>query len=121
MVKRFLICAVITTTTALLYVYQHTEIFKLAYLAQKRSARYQELLDKNTHLRYNNRCVSSLSNIGSRMMNEREFEIPVSEQMVRVNLPGSKEGSLQEARARTSLLSLLNIRLRQAEAKTIGR
>lgn len=120
MVKKFIIYISVITVAALTYVYQHTEIFKLAYLEQKKTSHYQELLDKNTHLRYNNKHVISLPNLGSRILAETEFEIPLSTQLAKLDLPD--ESALnRRAKEKDSIFSLFNIRLRQAEAKTIRR
>lgn len=83
-IPRFLTIAVVMTLVSLLYVYQQSEIFRLAYVGQKRQATLDELLDKNTLLRYNIERQSSVVNIGNRLSVSSEFQMPDSYRFVRL-------------------------------------
>jgi len=108
------------TFFSLLYVYQQTEIIRLAYAEQKQYAVFQDLLDKNSILRYNMEKSCSLVNIGGSVSNHADFQMPDKYQLVRLVPsqggvllalgPGNKE----------TLLSRLFGAKRQAEARTIN-
>ena len=108
------------TFFSLLYVYQQTEIVRLAYAEQKQYTVFQGLLDKNSILRYNMEKNCSLVNIGGSVSNHADFQMPDKYQLVR--LVPSKEGVMfaQGPVNRETLLSRLFGIKRQAEAKTIN-
>ena len=58
--SKFFSAVVFITSFSVLYVYQQSEIFRLAYLGQKKQSVFTELLDKNTALKYNINKSSSL-------------------------------------------------------------
>jgi len=117
---RFLSMAIFITGFSLLYVYQQTEIFRLAYVGQKKRVSYEDLLDKNTILRYNIKTRASLVHIGSKVSETCDFQMPDSYVLVKLN--PSHEGlvSSKQAVNRETLLSRLFGIKRQAEAKTIN-
>jgi len=104
---------------SLLYVYQQTEIFRLAYVGQKKLVALEELLDKNTYLRYNIERNASLVQIGDRVSGNADFQMPDSYRLVR--LVPSKEGFRLRAPAsgKETLVSRIFGVKRQAEAETI--
>jgi hypothetical protein len=108
------------TLFSLLYVYQQTEIVRLAYAEQKQHVVFQELLDKNSILRYNIEKSSSLVSIGGNLNNSSDFQMPDKYQLVR--LVPSKEGVVltQGPANRETLLSRVFGIKRQAEARTIN-
>ena len=118
-VSRFLSIISFITLFSLLYVYQQTEIFRLAYAGQKKQSALTELLDKNTVLRYNIAKDASLVQIGSNISGSADFQMPDSYRLVR--LRPSRQGFrlTEESANKETLLSRLFGIKRQAEAKTI--
>ena len=108
------------TLFSLLYVYQQTEIFRNAYVEQKQHVVFQELLDKNSVLRYNIEKNCSLVNIGGSVANHADFQMPDKYQLVR--LVPSKNGVVlaQGVVNKETLLSRVFGIKRQAEARTIN-
>jgi len=108
------------TCFSLLYVYQQSEIFRMAYLGQKNHVEFQESLDKNNQLRYNIDRSASLVQIGSKISDSTEFQMPDSYKLVR--LTPSREGySLRdESSGRQTLLSRIFGIKSQAEARTLS-
>jgi len=118
--SKFLSVVAFLTCFSLLYVYQQTEIFRLAYAGGKKQTIFAELLDKNTVLRYNIGRNASLVQLGTKISKEADFQMPDSYRLVR--LRSSRQGlSLAEGSAnKETLLSRLFGIKRQAEAKTIN-
>ncbi len=118
--NKFLSLVISITLFSLLYVYQQTEILRFAYTEQKHKVAFQELLDKNSILRYNIEKNCSLVNIGSSVANRSDFQMPDKYQLVR--LVPSKEGLTlaQGAANRETLLSRVFGLKRAAEARTIN-
>jgi hypothetical protein len=119
--SKFIILAFFTTFFSLLYVWQQTEIFRLAYNGQKNLAVFKDLLDENSFLRYNLKRKTSLVQIGSRVSASGDFQMPDNYCLVKLSAP--KEGlklTYSRSSKRENLLSrIFNIK-RQAEAKTIN-
>lgn len=108
------------TAFSLLYVFQQTEVYRFAYAGQKREAILQDLLDKNTILRYNIGRFSSLVEFGKRISDSVQFQMPESYRLVRV-MPLEEGGRLAARPAnRQTLLSRIFGIKRQAEAQTIN-
>lgn len=134
-VIHFLIFMAIITILSLVYVFQQTEILKLAYQADKNSSLFQELYNENIILKYNLDSLSSLPHLGKVLINKEEnFEIPKSSQLATLEVfSEGKEtaGPLRQAKHKALNLSLFNVKFpwlsgiaydlasRQAEAKTI--
>ena len=118
--NKFLSTVIYVTLFSLFYVYQQTEIVRLAYAEQKQQVVFQELLDKNSILRYNIEKNCSLVNIGGSVSNHSDFQMPDKYQLVR--LVPSKEGLTfaQGSPNRETLLSRVFGIKRQAEARTIN-
>jgi len=118
--SKFLSTTGFITLFSLLYVYQQTEIFRLAYVGQNKLTFCQDLLDKNSILRYNIEKRASLVTIGNKISESAEFQMPESYRLVRL-LP-TKEGlrARNQSPNRQTLLSRLFGIKRQAEAKTIN-
>jgi hypothetical protein len=120
---KFLLLVTFITCSCLLYVYQQTDIFRLAYIGQKRNAVFHDFLDKNAMLRYNINKNTSLVLIDNRISGYANFEMPDSYRVVKLVYP--QEGLRIANQSRTSKLknivtSLFAIK-RQAEARTIDR
>ncbi|MDD5196206.1 MAG: hypothetical protein WC937_05665 [Candidatus Omnitrophota bacterium] len=118
--NKFLSMIVCVTLFSLLYVYQQTEILRLAYSEQRQYAVFQKLLDRNSILRYNIEKNCSLVNIGGSVSNSSDFQMPDKYQLAR--LVPSKEGVTftQGAANKETLLARIFGIKRQAEARTIN-
>jgi len=121
--SKFLLLVIFITCFCLLYVYQQTEIFRLAYIGQKKSAVFNDFLDKNTMLRYNINKNSSLVLIDNRVSGYAKFEMPDSYRVVKLVYP--QKGLRIANQSRSSKLQNIATALfgikRQAEARTINR
>jgi len=117
---KFLSAVIFITSFSMLYVYQQSEIFRLAYLGQKKQAVFTELLDKNTALRYNINKSSSLVNIGNRLNQAQDFQMPDNYRFVK--FISSREGLklADQNQNRESLLARIFSLKREAQAKTIN-
>jgi hypothetical protein len=118
--SKFLSITGFLTLLSLLYVYQQTEIFRLAYVGQNKSSFCQDLLDKNSILRYNIGKRASLVSIGSRISGSADFQMPESYRLVR--LTPAREGlrTRNQLPNRQTLASRLFGIKREAEANTIN-
>ena len=118
--SKFLLALSSVTLISILYVYQQTEIFRLAYVT-KNKILLEDLLNKNSFLRYNIKNKTSLVHIGSKISQEAGFQMPESFRLVR--WAPSKEGlrlkSAQPAQRETLLSRIFGIK-REAEAKTVN-
>ncbi len=117
---KFFSVVVFITSFAVLYVYQQSEIFRMAYLGQKKQATFNELLDKNTALRYNLRKNSSLVAIGNRINDSKEFQMPDNYRYVK--FISSRDGLklADQNQSREGLLARIFSLRREAQAKTIN-
>ena len=118
--NKFFSTVIFITSFSVLYVYQQSEIFRLAYLGQKKQVVFTELLDKNTALRYNINKSSSLVNIGQRISSDKDFAMPDNYRFVKF-VP-SKEGLrfVDQNQTRESLFARIFSLKREAVAKTIN-
>ncbi|MCK9571707.1 MAG: hypothetical protein M0Q96_00275 [Candidatus Omnitrophica bacterium] len=117
---KFLSLTLFITSFSLLYVYQQSEIFRLAYLGQKKQVYFNEIMDKNTVLKYNIKKDSSLVRIGNKISGSSDFQMPDSYRFVKFI---SSRGGLKVAkisRSRPTLLSRIFGINREAQAKTIN-
>lgn len=119
-ISRFVAVVSFITCFSLLYVYQQSEIFRLAYVGQKKQSSFQDLLDKNTILRYNIERNASLISIGNKISGSKDFQMPDSYRLVK--LSATKEGlriNSENPAKQTMIARLFGIRS-QAEAETIN-
>jgi len=117
--SRFLIIISLATIFSLLYVYQQTEIIHLAYAGQDKRVAFDDLLDKNSLLRYNINKSASLVRIAGRISGGADFQMPDTYKVVMVS--SSRRILLagrQQVKKENILARLFGIK-RQAEAKTI--
>lgn len=117
---KFLSIVSFITFISCLYVYQQTEILRLAYIGQKKKAVFDDLLDKNSFLRYNLEKSISLVRIGEQVSKTLGLEMPNSYRLVRV---ASSSVSIRAGRQKPNkenIVSRLFGIKRQAEAKTIN-
>ena len=117
---KFFSTVVFITSFSVLYVYQQSEIFRLAYLGQKKQAIFTELLDKNTVLRYNINKSSSLVNIGARISSINDFGMPDNYRYVKfISSPGGLKLA-DQGQAQEGLLARIFSLKKEAQAKTIN-
>ena len=119
-ISRFVAVVSFITCFSLLYVYQQSEIFRLAYVGQKKQAYFQDLLDKNTILRYNVERNASLISIGNKISGSNDFQMPDSYRLVK--LSATKEGfriNSENPAKQTMIARIFGIKS-QAEAETIN-
>jgi len=118
--NKFLSIVVFITFFSVLYVYQQSEIIRLAYAGQKHHVVFQDLLDKNSVLRYNIEKNSSLVNIGNSLSNRSDFQMPDKYQLVKL-VPTSEGVTLAEADGnKPGIVSRIFGLNRRAEAKTVN-
>ncbi len=117
---KFLSLVFIITSFALMYVWQQTQIYCLAYSGQKDLTKFQNLLDENSLLRYNLKRNTSLIRIGTKVWESSDFQMPENYCLVKLNYR-NEELKLAEVSAikQESLFSKLFSIKREAEAKTI--
>ncbi len=118
--SKFLILVFLVTSFSLLYVYQQSEIFRLAYAGQKRVTRFEDLLDKNAVLKYNIAKNVSLTRIGSRVSADPDFQMPDTYRLLRLTRPLNGFKVSRYVQKKETLLSWLFGVKRQAEAMTIN-
>lgn len=117
---KFLSLIIFITLFSLLYVYQQTEIFLFAYDGQKKQAVLQDLLDKNTILRYNIARNASLTRIGNKISNNADFQMPNAYRLVKLAQPLDSLEVIRYAPKKESMIaSIFGIKT-QAEAKMIS-
>jgi len=117
---KFFSAVVFITSFSVLYVYQQSEIFRLAYLGQKKQVVFTELLDKNTALRYNINKSSSLVNIGARISGTNDFGMPDNYRFVKfISTPAGLRVTNQ-LQAQEGLLARIFSLKHEAQAKTIN-
>lgn len=118
--SRFLLLVSLVTAFSLFYVYQETEIFRLAYTGQKKLTVFQDLLDKNTILRYNITKTASLTRIGNKALIAGDFEMPNTYRLVKLTEPlRGLKASNKMPKKETLLSRLLGVK-REAEARPVS-
>ena len=118
--SKFLILVLLFTSFSLLYVWQQTEIFRLAYIGQSNVTAFQDLLDKNAALRYNINKNFSLVRIGSKVEQDLDFQMPESYRLVKVAYTKENLRLIRQSVKRESIAFRIFGIKRQAEAKTIN-
>ncbi len=119
-VSKFLLIVIFITSFCLLYVWQQTEIFRLAYIGQKNSSAFQDLLDKNIIIRYDIKRNASLIRIADKVLEAKGFEMPETYRLVRLAYPEKNLKASRQLPKRESLAFRLFGIKSQAEAKTIN-
>lgn len=109
---KIILIIVCVTVFSVVYVYQQTQIFCLAYTGEKKQETYQDLLDKNNLLRYNVNVITSVSSIGPKVMKGSEFEMPIKTAVVKLGTPK------KAISVKSRLAGLIDIFSLKAEAKT---
>jgi hypothetical protein len=116
--SKFLARVLGITFFCVLYVYQQSEIVRLAYTSQKKQAIFQELLDENNKLRYNIEKSISLTNLGSKLSSASDFQMPETYRLVKV--VRAKKAHNRTQRPENFLARVFGVK-QQAEAGVIGR
>jgi hypothetical protein len=117
---KFFSTVIFITSFSMLYVYQQSEIFRLAYLGQKKQAIFTELLDKNTALRYNINKSSSLVNIDARINSTNDFQMPDNYRFVKFISSSDGLKLANQSRTQEGLLARVFSLKREAQAKTVN-
>jgi hypothetical protein len=117
---KFLASVIFITYFSLLYVYQQTEIYRLGYTGQSKQSILDDLLDKNSLLRYNIARNGSLVQIGNKISVLADFQMPDTYRLVR--LAPTRESTLTKKvlRKQETMLSRIFGIKRQAEAETVN-
>jgi hypothetical protein len=104
-----------------LYVWQQTAIFKLAYSGQKNNTNFQDLLDKNSALRYNLKKNTSLTRMGDKILEANDFQMPDTYYLVKLSSPKENQKYAKNRSAKRENLAyrIFGIK-REAEARTIN-
>ncbi len=118
--SNFLLVLVFVTIFSLLYVYQQTEIFRLAYDGQNKLSKVEDLLDKNTILRYNIARNASLIRIGNKVSNGTDFQMPDGYRLVKLSQPLEGLAVSQYVPKKETMVARIFGIKRQAEARTIN-
>jgi hypothetical protein len=118
--SKFLFLISFSTFFALLYVYQQSEIFRLAYAGQKKANQFQDLLDKNTLLRYNIESSASLINISSKLSKGNDYEMPGTYQLVRLSAPLKNLKPNERIPKKENIIARIFSIKTEAQAKTIN-
>jgi len=118
--SKFLLTISSITLISLLYVYQQTEIVRLAYVGEKKTTVFQDLLDKNSILRYNIGRSVSLVQLGSKISGSANYEMPATYRLVKLAPSRDILRPGAQALKKESLLSRLFGIKTQAEARTIN-
>jgi len=117
---KFLSVMILVTVLSLLHVYQQTEIFRFAYAGQKKLVALQDLLDKNVLIRYNIEKNTSLTRLGDRICDNKEFQMPDTYRLVRLKEPKVLVQAAKPLAKKENIFARLFGVTRQAEAKTIN-
>jgi len=118
---RFLGVLLSVTLLSLLYVWQQSEIVRLAYAGQRHYVSFQDLLDANSSLRYNLTKNTSVTKMAGRISKTSDFRMPSNYCLVKVSTPMSRAQYVQRSshRKETLVSRVFGIK-RQAEARTIN-
>lgn len=119
--SKFLFLVFLVTFIALVYVYQQTEIFYLAYLGEKKQTLVSELLDKNKIFRYNINRFSSLPYLDKGVLQNVDFELPAAHQLVRLQFSEVNTKIGREPKKRANLFFSFFSRIAQAQAQSLNR
>lgn len=116
---KFIIVLLLVTILALFYVWQQTEIIKLAYDGQQKSRAYRSMLDKNYILMYNLAILKSSQNLGQKVfIDNSEFQMPEAKQVVELKYVALNTINPASKQKKNILTRLFDFGLR-AEAKPV--
>jgi hypothetical protein len=118
--SKFFLFLTFITFFCLLYVYQQSEIFRLAYVGEKKIAEFQDLLDKNTLLRYNIESSASLIRITNKVSPGEDYEMPHTFHLVKFSHPQEAKKRVKGIAKKENIIARIFSIKRQAEAKTVN-
>lgn len=118
--QKFLSGVIFITFFCLLYVYQQSEIFRLAYVGEKEASVFQDLLDKNTYLRYNIQSNVSVIRLGNKISESKDYEMPSTFELVRLSNPLENIKVARQAPRRENVIARFFSVKREAQAKTVS-
>lgn len=108
------------TCFSLAYVHQQSEIFRLGYISQKRQVVFEDLLDKNTVLRYNIEKNSSLVHLQDKFSGS-DMQMPDTYRLMKVAyLKGNPRPGRKLAKKENFLSGIFSVK-REAQAKDLNR
>jgi hypothetical protein len=84
--SKFIFLIVFITFFLVLYVWQQAEVFRLAYAGERDRVLLQELLDKNSRLRYDLKKNTSLIRIGNKISESADFIMPDNYLLIKPDL-----------------------------------
>lgn len=116
--SKFLTLVFSLTLLSVLYVYQQTQIIRLAYTGEKQSQQFEELLNKNNVLRYHVGKSVSLVSIGEGISNSPDFGMPLGYRVVHLASIGARQRGAGQPKE-SMLASIFGIK-RQAQAQTLN-
>ena len=109
------------TLFSLLYVYQQSEIYRLAYVGQKRQTTLEDLHNQNCILKYNIEKNGSLTQIGDKLSgNSSDFEMPASYRTMKMYYTGENLSLRERGQPKETLLSRIFGVKAEAQAKTVS-
>ena len=108
------------TFFCILYVHQQAEIIRLGYSVQKQARSFQELLDKNSLLRYNIEKSASLIRIGDKISASKNFQMPDTYRLVVLTGARTAAENRQLPKRESFAERIFGVK-RQAEAGVISR
>jgi len=118
--SKFLSAIFTVTLFSLLYVYQQSEIYRLAYTGQKKLSTLEELHNQNCILKYNIEKDGSLVQIGERISGQSDFEMPESYRLMKMYYTGQNLSLNDQKASKETLLSRIFGVKSEAQAKTIS-
>lgn len=118
--SKFLSVVAIVTLFSLVYVYQQTEVFRLAYAGQKKLVVLEDLLEKNGILKYTIEKNTSLVRIGNKVEDSSDYQMPDGYRLIRPVFSKAPLALSKQKPVKQSLLVRIFSIKRQAEAKTIS-
>ncbi|MBN1913934.1 MAG: hypothetical protein JW788_05990 [Candidatus Omnitrophica bacterium] len=119
-IRRCMSLLSLITFLSLFYVWQQTEILRLAYEGQKKSALLERLTDKNIFLSYNIKKNTSLVRLGNKISEGHDFQIPESYRMLSLTRD-SQNAAQKHSPGRENLFARIFSIKREAEARTLER
>jgi predicted membrane metal-binding protein len=111
-IVRFLVLMSLLTVACLGYLAQEMAIIRVNYQLQGQEKRITHLLDQNKILRYNNAVLKSPVYLEKKVLaRQKNFELPYTWQLVRMENPQPKLASNQNifAKARNLVLNLFTL------------
>jgi len=117
--SKFLSIIFSVTLFSLLYVYQQSEIYRLAYAGEKKQIAVDELHNQNCVLKYSIEKNGSLVRIGDKVSEKSDFEMPESYRMMKMYYTGENLSLKVAPKLKETLLSRIFGIKSEAQAKPV--